>query len=187
VLTTAVTTVGRGRYDVIIADLLYTQLLFPALLDAGLPGPVVGAALNERGTQLTRLAVQRLHASAPQGTVVHLHDLLAWWPGHSQPYTLDALVALAGRDQAAALRLVDGGRAPRGADPRPALRALGAEIVQTALWRWPFSPDVDYLVLRVRRPPTGRCQPGTTPVTGAASSATGSGVKRYPTPKWVCT
>lgn len=38
---------------------------------------------------------RRLHASAPQGHVIHVHDPLAWWPGHSQPVRLDEILAVA--------------------------------------------------------------------------------------------
>jgi hypothetical protein len=35
-------------------------------------------------------------------------------------------------------------------DDRLALRAAGAEVIDRALWRWPFSPGTDYLILRDR-------------------------------------
>lgn len=144
-----------GPYDVVVADLLYTQLLFPALLDAGLTGDSLAAAMGASGPELTRLVVGRLHASAPEGIVVHLHDLLGWWPGHRQPFAIQELLALGERDLPAALTLAASGQAPLGADPRPALDEIGAELLDTALWRWPFAAAVDYLVVAtVARLPT---------------------------------
>jgi len=150
-----------GLYDVVVADLLYTQLLFPALLDAGLPGDAVEAALAEAGPPVTRRLVQRLHASAPEGIVVHLHDLLGWWPQRGQPFGIDAVLELGARDLPAALALADGGRSPVGADPRPVLEELGADVVDTALWRWPFDDVAEYLVVAtVARSPGPARGPG---------------------------
>lgn len=133
-------------YDVVIADLLFTQLLYPALADAQLPRPMIDGTLQRHGQPLTNAVVAWLHASAPRGVVVHVHDLLGWWPGHSQPFDLDDVLTLAERDLDAALGLARMGNMPHGCDPRQACAALNATIVDTALWRWPFAPDVDYLV-----------------------------------------
>lgn len=126
--------------------MLYTQLLYPALVDAGLPGAAIDAELRAGGTQLTAAVVRRLHASAPGGTVVHLHDLLAFGPGHPQPFGLDEVLELAVSDPARALELADTGDVPLGADPRATIRAGGAELRQTQLWEWLFAPGVSYLV-----------------------------------------
>lgn len=148
---------GDGAYDVVVADLLYTQLLYPALADAGLPAARVDAALAVAGQPLTDLAVARMHASAPDGVVVHVHDALGWWRGHQQPVRLDELLRLSpGR----ALRAAAGANAPRGADVRGALRRLGAPVRELALWRWPFAPGTDYLVAAiVAGPPVSRAAP----------------------------
>lgn len=134
-----------GTYDVVIADLLFTQLLYPALSDADLSGAVIDNALQTHGQPLTNAVVKWLHASAPHGLVVHIHDLLGWWPGHPQPFTLQHILTVADHDVAAALDLARDGKVPYGCDPREGCAALGAEIIDTALWRWPFAPHVDYL------------------------------------------
>ncbi len=142
-------------YDVVVADLLFTQLLYPALVDAGLPSGAIEGALRRHGQPLTDAVVAWLHASAPDGLVVHVHDVLGWWPGHPQPFALEDVLALAKRDPDAALHLAQQGDVPRGCDPRQAALDLGAEIIDTALWRWPFAPGVDYLVCATvaRTPP----------------------------------
>lgn len=144
-----------GPYDVVLSDLLSTQLLFPALLDSGLPGDQRASTLAAIGPQITAHVVQRLHASTPDGIVVHLHDLLGWWPGHPQPFTIEEVLRLAEQSPSEALALANSGQMPIGTDPRPALDALGAEIIDTTMWRWPFAQDVDYLVVAtVARVPT---------------------------------
>lgn len=131
-------------YDLAIGDLLYSQLLYPALVDLGVGEERRAATLRTHAPSLTRATVARLHASAP--TVVHVHDPLAWWEGHEQPADLDAILRLAEEDGAeAALDAVARGLGPTESDPRAALAALGLAPRATALWRWPFSEGVDYL------------------------------------------
>ncbi|MGX6449928.1 hypothetical protein ACVU7I_17975, partial [Patulibacter sp. S7RM1-6] len=143
----AATPVARAPYDVAIADLCLTQLLYPALRDADLASRRIGETLERAGQPLTDAVAARLHASTPGGLVVYVHDLLGWWRGHPQPFPLDAVLERAeaeGPD--AALALAATGTVPRGCDPRVALARAGAEIVDTAFWRWPFAAGVDYLV-----------------------------------------
>lgn len=144
-----------GTYDVIITDLLLTQLLYPALSDADLPAAVIDQALQTHGQPLTDAVVAWLHASAPHGLVVHVHDLLGWWPGHPQPFTIDDIITLADRDPAAAIDLAHTGNVPYGCDPRQSCAAIDATIIDTALWHWPFAPQVDYLICATvaRTPP----------------------------------
>jgi hypothetical protein len=131
-------------YDLAIGDLLYSQLLYPALLDLGVGEERRAEVLRRCAPPLTRATVARLHASAP--TVVHVHDPLAWWEGHEQPVLLDQILRLVEADDAeAALDAVARGIGPLESDPRAALRALGLAPRATALYRWPFSPGVDYL------------------------------------------
>jgi hypothetical protein len=134
------------QYDVIVADLMYTQLLYPALADARVPGTAVDRILLEEGQRLTNAVVERLHAAAPGGLVIHLHDLLGWWEGHPQPFTLQEVLELGARDPQAALTLAARGNVPYGCDPRAASARLGAEVLATAFWHWPFNPATDYLV-----------------------------------------
>ena len=142
----APTPIGHGRYDVVIADLIASQLLFPVLADSGLPGPEIDKALIEDGQALTDSVVARLHAAAPGGLVVHVHDILAWTDGRTQPFALETVLALAQTDPSAALTLAQRGNLPYGCDPRGASRAADAELAQPCFWRWPFAPGTDYLV-----------------------------------------
>jgi hypothetical protein len=131
-------------YDLVIGDLFYSQLLYPALLDLGVDAGRRSKALRRHAPALTRAAVDRLHASAPR--VVHVHDPLAWWDGHEQPVALDEVLALAaGTGPDAALDLAARGVGPHESDPRSALADLDLTPAATALWRWPFAPGVDYL------------------------------------------
>ncbi len=133
-------------YDVVIGDLFYTQLLYPALVDAGLSDPAIDAALRRDGQVVTDAVVSSLHASAPNGAVVHLHDLIGWWAGHEQPFLPEEIVDLARGNVDSALVLAEQGHRPLGCDVRRAVSAAGAQIVDTEMWLWPFSPGVDYLV-----------------------------------------
>jgi hypothetical protein len=131
-------------YDLAIGDLLYSQLLYPALYDLGVEEELRAATLRTHAPTLTRSTVARLHASA--SIVVHVHDPLAWGEGHEQAVDLDEILRLAEAEGIdAALDLVARGLGPTESDPRAALRSLGIPITDTALWRWPFSDGVDYL------------------------------------------
>jgi hypothetical protein len=133
-------------YGLLIGDLLYSQLLYPALLDLGVPEQRQRSILERFGPTVIRGVVARLHASAPHGRVVHIHDPLGWWPGHPQPVALSEILDTARHDIDQALALVVRGRGPRDADPRAALNAFAIPIRATMLWRWPFADETDYLV-----------------------------------------
>jgi hypothetical protein len=134
--------IGDGGYDLVVADLLYTQLLYPALLDAGIEPDGRARFLDDFGPGLTAGVVARLHASTgPAGAVAHLHDVAGWWAGRTQPATV-AQVLAGGPDALAGWGL----RQPRGCDPAPAIARLGLRPRRRALWRWPFADGVDYLV-----------------------------------------
>ncbi|MDP9258162.1 MAG: hypothetical protein M3Q31_16655, partial [Actinomycetota bacterium] len=137
--------VGWGAYDVVIGDLLYSQLLYPALRDSPLQPERVGVVLARIDRTLVTSVVRRLHASAPGGAVVHVHDPLGWWAGHPQRVTLEEILEAAETDTDAALALVARGHGPTACDPRAIALELGWEPVATALWRWPFQEGVDYL------------------------------------------
>jgi hypothetical protein len=136
-------------YDVVVADLLYTQLLYPALLDAGVGGRLRGAILAVRGQPLTDAVVAALHASAPDGVVAHLHDVVGWWDDHPQPFTVDEALAVAAAEPGRMPALLAGARTPRGCDLARALRRAGAGVRAERWWRWPFAPGADYLVCGV--------------------------------------
>ncbi len=133
-------------YDLVVGDLLYSQLLYPALLDLDIPAARTTAMLTRYSPTLTRSVVARLHASAPHGRVIHIHDPIGWWSRHPQPFALHDILALARLHPDAAARLAARGTGPHFSDPRPALAAFAIPIRATSLWRWPFSSDVDYLV-----------------------------------------
>jgi hypothetical protein len=131
-------------YDLVIGDLFYSQLLYPALLDLGVVEDRIDAVIAAEAPPLTAAVVARLHASAP--LVVHVHDPLAWWDGHEQPVSLEDVLGLAeGGDIEAALALIARGNGPKESDPRAALADLGLAPAATALWLWPFTEGVDYL------------------------------------------
>jgi hypothetical protein len=138
--------VGDGPYDVVIADLVLSQLLYPGLRARDLSGGEIDAVLLRDGQRVTDGVVARLHAAAPAGVVVVLHDLLGWWDGHPQPFALEEVLALAAHDPATALRRARGGSLPYGCDPWLATRRAGARVHATRFWRWPFAPGADYLV-----------------------------------------
>jgi hypothetical protein len=137
--------VGAGGYDVVIGDLLYSQLLYPALRDSPLQPERVGVVLARIDRPLVTSVVRRLHTSAPGGVVAHVHDPLGWWAGHPQRVTLEEILDAAETDTDAALALVARGHGPTACDPRAIALELGCEPVATALWRWPFQDGVDYL------------------------------------------
>jgi hypothetical protein len=131
-------------YDLVIGDLFYSQLLYPALVDLEIDPDRRAQTLVRHAPSLTRAVVARLHSSAPR--VVHVHDPIAWWDGHSQPVTLDEVLAVAALEgPEVALALAARGVGPRESDPREALTDLGLTPAATTLWRWPFAPGVDYL------------------------------------------
>jgi hypothetical protein len=137
--------IGSGGYDFVIGDLLYSQLLYPALRDSPLQPERVGVVLARIDRPLVTSVVRRLHLSAPGGVVVHVHDPLGWWAGHPQRVTLEEILAAAATDTDAALALVARGHGPSACDPRAIALELGCEPVATALWRWPFQDGVNYL------------------------------------------
>jgi hypothetical protein len=148
-LRPAVGALGRplpgAPYELVVGDLFYSQLLYPALLDLGVDGDRIDAIIAAQAPSLTSAAVARLQASAP--LVVHVHDPLAWWDGHEQPVTLEEIFDLAQSEgPEAALALAARGSGPHESDPRAALADLGLTPTATALWRWPFTEGVDYLV-----------------------------------------
>lgn len=132
-------------YDLVVGDLFYSQLLFPALVDLEVSTEQTDTYICRYGPPLTRAVVARLHASAPAGQVLHLHDPIGWWESRPQPVELNEILRLASEDTEAALELVAIGNGPSHTDPRPALLGLGLKPRRTALWRWPFAAGVDYL------------------------------------------
>jgi hypothetical protein len=144
-------------YDLVVGDLFYSQLLYPALLDLGVDEDRIDATIAAEAPSLTGAAVARLHASSP--LVVHVHDPLAWWDGHEQPVSLDEILERAASDgPESALALAARGSGPHESDPRATLAALGLSPAATALWHWPFADGVDYLACATRQT-SGSTQP----------------------------
>jgi hypothetical protein len=145
-------------YDLVIGDLFYSQLLYPALVDLDVDPDRRAETLIRDAPSLTLAVVARLHSSAPR--VVHVHDPIAWWDGHEQPVTLDEVLALAtDRGPEAALTLAARGVGPGESDPRAVLADLGLTPAAASIWRWPFAPGVDYLAaatLAMSPGPVGR-------------------------------
>jgi hypothetical protein len=138
--------IGRPTYDVVIADQFLSQLLYPALSDAQLSSRAVDAALRAHGQVLTNAVVAGLAAATPGGLLICVEDVLGWWAGREQPFTIDEVLAAAGEDPERALELVQRGKQARGCNGRTALALAGAQVVDRAFWRWPFAPGTDYLV-----------------------------------------
>ena len=155
------TPIGPGApYDVVVADLMFTQLLYPALQDAGLSSAEIETALRADGQALADGVAACLHAAAPDGVVIYVHDMLGWWPGHPQPFGLDEVLELAPHHREAALALAGTGALPRGCDPRLAAARANADVIQTDFWAWPFAPDTSYLVCAtVARTSPARSEP----------------------------
>lgn len=147
-------------YDVVIGDLLYSQLVYPALLDAQLADSRLLSTLEHHAQPLTDVVVARMHASTRRGgVVVHLHDTAGWWEGHPQPVPIASVLAAATSEEA--LELAGACRKPVGTDPRRSAHRLGARVLDTAFWEWPFDAGVSYLV----------CATATEPPPPAASGA----------------
>ena len=132
----------HGGYDVVVGDLLYTQLLFPALLDAEVDPQRRTPALRLHGQRLTDGVVARLHASTAGGHVVHVNDVAGWWPGHPQPLTPEQVLAPEPGPASLLHRL---GR-PAGCDVPGSVRTTGDVVASERWWTWPFSDDTTYLV-----------------------------------------
>lgn len=138
---------GGRAHDVIVLDLVLSQLLYPALADARLPGAAIDRTLLAHGQALTdRVVADPADAAVPGALLVCIEDLLGRWPGHDQPFTIHDMLALAALDPDRALRRAREGRPAYGCDGRVALAAAGVETVDRAWWRWPFAYGTDYLV-----------------------------------------
>lgn len=131
---------GTGGFDLVIGDMLYTQLLHAGMLALGLDRARQAELMHRYDPHLVTALVHRLQASAaPGGRVVHVHDVACWASDHAQPVTLDEAL----EDP---LRSFPKLRRHDACDPHLALRRIGASIVGSAWWRWPFEPDKEFLV-----------------------------------------
>ncbi len=139
------TPVGRPPYDAVIVDLMLSQLLYPALSDAR-----AEPARHRLGAARPRPGADE-HARRPPGGLGprradHPPSRTSSAGGRAtrsrSRWRRSSPSAIPRRRSQAALR----GRTPYGCDGRLALQAAGAEVIDRALWRWPFSAGTDYLV-----------------------------------------
>lgn len=133
--------IGSGDYDLVVGDMLYTQLLHPGLLALGVHGIRQHELMRTYDPQLTRALVRRIQASIrPGGRAVHVHDLACWsMPNHDQPMSIEAALA---EPDVAWLRL----RRHDGCDPVLRLGELGFRVQQSSWWRWDFSSEKQFVV-----------------------------------------
>ncbi|MCB0877865.1 MAG: hypothetical protein KDC46_02645 [Thermoleophilia bacterium] len=131
---------GSGDYDVVVGDMLYTQLLHSGLLALGVHGRRQHELMRRYDPHLTNALVQRIQASlARGGHAVHVHDVACWTKGQDQPVSLDDAL----EDPDGTWRRL---RRHDACDPHLVLERLGASISDTAWWRWPFEPRKQFLV-----------------------------------------
>jgi hypothetical protein len=141
-LTPPLGPISHHAYDLVIGDLIYGQLLYPGLLALGLPDEERLRLQQDYAPHLTTALMVRMHASAPFGAVVHIHDLASWAGNWQQPHTLERV--LADPDT-----LVPGLTCATVNDPARLLADVPAVLRSTHYWRWPFVEGHDYLVQAV--------------------------------------
>lgn len=125
-------------FDLVIGDMLYTQLLHPALTQVRIGKDTKSTAMRHYDAPLTLQAVTRLHASSA-GIVIHIHDLACWSEKHAQKTSLAETLT----DPASLWRnLVR----HDSCDPHLAAKSLPGTLVGTAWWHWPFYAKKDFLV-----------------------------------------
>lgn len=131
---------GSGDYDVVVGDLLYTQLLHAGLVDLGVVGDRQRDVMARYDLPLATSLVQRIQASlAPDGHAVHLHDVACWTDEHPQPLTLEAVLE-APDELWTHLRRHDR------CDPHLVLERLRADVLGQHWWPWRFEPAKQFLV-----------------------------------------
>lgn len=131
---------GSGDYDLVVGDMLYTQLLHAGLIALGVAGARQHELMRRYDPHLTGALVQRIQASiASTGHAVHVHDLACWAEGHTQPLTLDEVLEDPFWTWTRLLRHDN-------CDPHLALGKIGADIVDSAWWPWPFEPNKQFIV-----------------------------------------
>ena len=139
------TPIGAGGYDVVVGDLLYSQLLYPALRDTTLPRERIGVVLARIDRPLVASVVRRLHASARRaGSRARARS--ARLVGRSRAAGVARRDPGGSRERrGCGARLVARGHGPSACDPRAIALEAGVPMLETVFWRWPFQRGVDYL------------------------------------------
>jgi hypothetical protein len=131
---------GEGEYDVVIGDMLYTQLLHAGLSALGVFGERQHELLRRYDPHLTKALVRRIQASlASEGHAVHVHDVACWASDHAQPMELEQALADPFWAFPQLLRHDN-------CDPHLALGRMRADVRDSAWWEWPFEPNKRFLV-----------------------------------------
>ncbi len=131
---------GSGGYDLVIGDMLYTQLLHAGLIALGVFGERQHELMRRYDPPLVNALVQRIQASlAPGGHAIHVHDVACWAAGHDQPMEFEDALADPFWNWTKLLRHDD-------CDPHLVLGRIGADVLESAWWGWPFEPNKQFLV-----------------------------------------
>ncbi|MCW2926532.1 MAG: hypothetical protein JWM86_500 [Thermoleophilia bacterium] len=131
---------GAGDYDLVVGDMLYTQLLHAGLIALGVHGEPQHELMRRYDPPLINALVQRIQASlAPGGHAVHVHDVACWASDHTQPIPLDEVLEDPFWRWTKLLR-------HDACDPHLMLGRLGIDVIDSAWWRWPFEPNKEFLV-----------------------------------------
>lgn len=131
---------GDGSYDLVVGDVLYTQLLHAGLISLGVVGERQHEVMRRYDPHLVTALVSRIQASlAPGGHAVHVHDVACWSESHTQPIELEEALADPVRNWSRLQR-------HDACDPHLVLARMGVEVVRSAWWEWPFEPNKRFLV-----------------------------------------
>lgn len=132
--------IARGGYDLVVGDMLYTQLLHAGLIALGIEQERQRSIMRRYDPPVVRALVERIESSlAPGGHAVHVHDVACWSNTHPQPVALPEALA---DPELAWERL----RRHDGCDPHLALQSGAGRILGHAWWEWPFEPNKQFLV-----------------------------------------
>ena len=132
--------VGRGEYDLVVGDMLYTQLLHAGLIALDIVGDRQHELMARYDPPLVAALVQRIQSSVRLGGhAVHVHDVACWSSGHDQPLTIDRMLA---DPERGFTRL----RRHDRCDPHLVLAQLRVPITSSRWWRWPFEPNKQFVV-----------------------------------------
>ena len=131
---------GSGGYDLVIGDMLYTQLLHAGLIALEVFGERQHELMRRYDPPLVNALVQRIQASlAPGGHAIHVHDVACWSTGHDQPMELEEALEDPFWNWTKQRRHDD-------CDPHLVLGRIGADVTESAWWGWPFEPNKRFLV-----------------------------------------